>query len=71
MNVTPEAAALLRNAAREHANALTADIGNAMNRIEMIRLTRLAEEAQALADSCDILLTADLPPAPPAFPTHY
>lgn len=44
-------------AAHMHANNLASDIQNASNRIEHMRLTRLAMEAQNLAERLDALLT--------------
>lgn len=58
--MTSEDAALLtaiRNQAVAHAQAMHADVENARDRGEHIRLTRLAEEAYALVASLDLALT--------------
>ena len=52
---TDEKSALV-TAAHSHADNLAADINNASTRVEHMRLTRLALEAQRLADSLDALL---------------
>lgn len=44
-------------AARQHAANLTADIANASTRIEHIRITQLALEAQRLAEALEALYT--------------
>jgi len=46
----------LLNTAHEHAKNLADDIQNASTRVEHMRLTRLALEAQRLADRLDALL---------------
>ena len=45
----------IRELAAQHAANLTADINNAKDRIEHIRLTRLAEEAVTLLAAIDSL----------------
>lgn len=45
----------LATAARNHASNLAADINNASTRIEHIRLTQLALEAERLADEIERL----------------
>lgn len=42
-------------AAREHAENLSEDIGKASTRVEHIRLTQLALEAQRLAEAMEAL----------------
>ena len=51
--MTPEQAHEIAREARAHAINLRADIKHAMTRIEMIRLTSLAIEADHLADAAE------------------
>jgi hypothetical protein len=66
--------------ARRHADALSADIANASNRIEHIRITRLALEAEQIAKELESLVptptasaadSTDGTDVPLFTPTHY